>query len=133
MILDLDGFKIVNDTFGHAVGDLLLREIANRLNQVIEKRGFVARIGGDEFTLLMTNVKHISEATAMANKIIELIEKPVIIYQKEIFVSVSIGIVHYPDNGQAVETLMKRADKAMYLAKAEHKSNYKFYNSSFGD
>ncbi len=133
MILDLDGFKIVNDTFGHAVGDLLLREIALRLNQAIEKSGFVARMGGDEFTLLLSEVKHISEASDKANWIIDLLDQPVIINQQEIFVSVSIGIAQYPDNGHDVETLMRRADKAMYMAKSEHKSNFKIYNSSYED
>ncbi|MFD2679441.1 putative bifunctional diguanylate cyclase/phosphodiesterase [Bacillus seohaeanensis] len=130
MLLDLDRFKTINDTLGHSIGDLLLKKIAERLHNCIEKKDLVARMGGDEFTLLMPRVRHIHEASTMAEKIMKVLEEPVIIDKHEIFVSTSIGIVQYPTDGQEVETLMKKADIAMYRAKEKGKSTYKFYHSS---
>ena len=127
MMLDLDGFKNVNDTFGHSFGDLLLIEIGYRLNRVIENNGLVARMGGDEFTLIRTGVKDLSEAEGLAQRIMSVVEEPVIIDQHEIAISTSIGIAWYPNNGHEVETLMRRADMAMYLAKSEGKSTFRFY------
>jgi diguanylate cyclase len=133
MLLDLDRFKVINDTLGHSIGDLLLKEVAERLHRCVKEKDLVARMGGDEFTLLMTGVKHIQEASVMAERIMKILEKPVIINKHEIFVSTSIGIVQYPTDGQEVETLIKRADIAMYRAKEKGKSTFKFYNSSLDD
>ena len=127
MMLDLDGFKNVNDTFGHSFGDLLLIEIGYRLNRVIENNGLVARMGGDEFTLIRTGMKEQSEAAELAQQIMTIVEEPVLIEHQKIFISTSIGIAWYPNNGQEVETLMRRADMAMYLAKSEGKSTFRFY------
>lgn len=130
MSLDLDRFKYINDTFGHSAGDLLLKEIAKRLNKVFGNKGIVARMGGDEFTLLMTNVQSITKVLEMAQKILSIVKKPVEIKNNEILVTASIGIVQYPGDGYDSETLMIKADQAMYLAKEKGKSTYEFYSSS---
>lgn len=128
--VDLDNFKGVNDTYGHHFGDLLLIEIANRLSIVIEKKGIAARLGGDEFSLIMTGVKDsISEAKYMAEQIKMVLKEPAVIEGKEIPVSASIGIAGYPEHGNDIDTLLKNADMAMYLAKKEEKVVCKFCES----
>jgi diguanylate cyclase (GGDEF)-like protein/PAS domain S-box-containing protein len=130
MLLDLDRFKYVNDTFGHSVGDLLLKEIAHRLNNVLGNKGIVARMGGDEFTLLMPNVQSVNEVSEMAEKILSIVKKTIEINKNEIFITTSIGIVQYPVDGDDSQTLMIKADQAMYSAKEKGKSTYEFYSSS---
>lgn len=129
MFLDLDGFKDVNDALGHHTGDQLLREIAYRLNQTVRKSDTVARMGGDEFTVLLTQVEHESNITNVADKILEAVRRPVVLDGNTISITISIGIAQYPDNGKDVNTLLKSADIALYRAKESGKNNYQF--SSF--
>lgn len=120
--VDLDKFKEVNDTYGHHFGDLLLIEIANRLNAVIEDKGFAARLGGDEFSLIMTRVKDSANETKhMAEQIKTVLTEPAVIEGREIPVSASVGIASYPEHGNDIDTLMRNADMAMYLAKKKDK------------
>ncbi len=131
MFLDLDGFKEVNDAFGHQTGDQLLREIAYRLNQTVRKSDTIARMGGDEFTVLLTQVEHESNIISVADKILEAVRQPVVLDGNTISITISIGIAQYPDNGKDVNTLLKSADIALYRAKESGKNNYQF--SSFSE
>ena len=125
--LDLDRFKQVNDTLGHAIGDLLLVEVANRLKSLLNSKDIVARYGGDEFVLTLTNIHHPREAAKFAEEIIHEIEKPVKVNNQEIFISTSIGISIYPHDGDTAEELVNRADKAMYYAKQSGRNRFSFY------
>lgn len=125
--LDLDRFKQVNDSLGHEFGDLLLVEVANRLKELLSSTDIVARYGGDEFVLTLTNIQHPREAAKFAEEIIKAIEKPIKVNNQEIFVSTSIGISIYPHDGNTTEDLLNRADKAMYYVKQSGKSSFSFY------
>ena len=126
LFLDLDGFKLINDTFGHDVGDALLREAAKRIVGCVRESDTVARMGGDEFTVILSNVRTPDNIKHVANKIIEAIASPFILNGKECSVSVSIGISLHPDNGETAAQLVKIADAAMYLAKHSGKNCYRF-------
>ena len=126
LYLDLDGFKLVNDTFGHDVGDALLCEAARRIRSCVRVSDTVARMGGDEFTVILCNVKAVNSKDRVAKKIVEAISRPFMLNGKECSVSVSIGISLYPDNGETAEQLVKIADAAMYLAKHGGRNGYRF-------
>ncbi|MEA4825639.1 MAG: EAL domain-containing protein [Clostridium sp.] len=128
LFLDLDRFKLINDTFGHDVGDKLLKEISNRLGKILGKDDMACRIGGDEFTILLSNIEIIDEVTDVANKILSILQKPYVLYGQEFNVSASIGIAVYPEDGEEAELLLKKADTAMYRAKENGKNNYQFYS-----
>lgn len=123
--IDLDSFKFINDTMGHETGDLLLVEVAKIISSCIRKRDTVARFGGDEFVLLL---EHISadEAALIAQRILNEIQKPIILQGQEFFITGSVGIALYPDDGTDAEALMKNADIAMYEAKDLGKNRYVF-------
>lgn len=125
LFVDLDGFKAVNDRMGHAAGDHLLREVARRLQGLIRESDIAARMGGDEFVLLLNNLKHPSEAEAIAQKLVAALSEPVE-YGNALLsqVSASIGIALFPDNGQTGDGLINEADGAMYRAKAAGKNCY---------
>ncbi len=136
LFLDLDNFKRVNDTLGHFWGDELLKGVAERLMSVMRKSDSVARhscndlfarLGGDEFTVLLNVIKEAREASKAAQRIVELLSKPFMLDGSEIFISSSIGIAIYPDDGTDVSTLLKNADAAMYHAKEHGKNNYQYY------
>lgn len=124
--LDLDGFKNINDTLGHDTGDALLREVAKRIVACVRDSDTVARIGGDEFTVILPGVKKRNSISPVAERIVEAIATPFMLNGKNCHVSVSIGIAIYPDNGEAAEHLLKIADAAMYLAKNSGKNCYYF-------
>ncbi|OYV96586.1 MAG: hypothetical protein B7Z62_07910, partial [Deltaproteobacteria bacterium 37-65-8] len=124
--LDLDGFKIINDTFGHDVGDALLRETAKRIVACVRDSDTVARIGGDEFTVILPNVKTRNNISPVAERIVEAMATPFMLNGKNCNVTVSIGIALYPSNGETAEQLVKIADAAMYLAKNSGKNCYHF-------
>lgn len=126
LFLDLDGFKLINDTFGHDVGDVLLREAAKRIVGCVRESDTVARMGGDEFTVILSNVRTPDNIKHVANKIIEAIARPFVLNGKECSVSVSIGISLHPDNGETAAQLVKIADAAMYLAKHSGKNCCRF-------
>ncbi|MBN6185494.1 EAL domain-containing protein [Aneurinibacillus sp. BA2021] len=133
MFFDLDRFKIINDTLGHTFGDALLREVAARYSACIGEDQLVARMGGDEFTLLMCHLNGPEEAENMARQIIKVLQQPIALNGHEVFVSTSIGIALYPQDGDDADTLMRHADIAMYWAKGKGKSTYKFYTTSLVD
>lgn len=125
--LDLDRFKKINDTLGHRVGDILLVEVARRLTSILSSKGFIARYGGDEFIITLLNIAHPREAAKFADDIISIIEMPVVIDDHEIFISTSIGISVFPHDGNNVEELINRADKAMYYSKQQGRNCFSFY------
>jgi diguanylate cyclase (GGDEF)-like protein/PAS domain S-box-containing protein len=117
MLLDLDGFKNVNDTYGHEMGDLLLIEVAKRLTQAVEDQGIVSRWGGDEFTVLRTNIGNKADLTSLIERIKDVISEPIIISGKTILITASIGVSFFTDDGNTAEVLIKKADEAMYRVK----------------
>lgn len=117
MYLDLDGFKQVNDTLGHAAGDHLLKQAAARIHGLVRAIDIVGRYGGDEFVIVLKEIKTFEDSKNVARKVIEQLSLPYWYENNKIEVSASIGISHYPDNGDNYEILLKHADKAMYQAK----------------
>jgi diguanylate cyclase (GGDEF)-like protein/PAS domain S-box-containing protein len=128
LFLDLDQFKRVNDTLGHDVGDSLLKEIANRLGQNVRENDTVSRIGGDEFTILLTDINNTNDVQIVANKILLSLSRPYILNGQEINSSVSIGITLTPEDSVDSNTLMKNADLAMYRAKELGRNNFQFFS-----
>ncbi|ACM21917.1 response receiver sensor diguanylate cyclase/phosphodiesterase, GAF and PAS domain-containing [Geotalea daltonii FRC-32] len=128
MFLDLDRFKSINDSLGHAAGDKLLQLISGRLKECVRETDTVARIGGDEYNILITQMAHPEDATAIANKILSSMNKPFAIDGHQLHVTISIGISLYPTDGEDAETLLKNADIALYHAKEQGRNNYQFYN-----
>jgi diguanylate cyclase (GGDEF)-like protein/PAS domain S-box-containing protein len=127
MFLDLDSFKVVNDTLGHAVGDELLRVVSERLKEVLRQSDTVARLGGDEFVIL-TSGANPEYAAHVAQKILDALHEPVILAGEQVTVSGSIGISLFPDHGADRHLLMRAADIAMYAAKAAGRNRYHFYS-----
>ena len=127
MFLDLDGFKHINDSLGHAIGDKLLQSVADRLSACVRKSDTVSRQGGDEFVILLPEVAHAADAAISAAKIISELKEPLNIGEQSLRVTVSIGISTYPDNGEDAETLIKNADTAMYQAKENGRQSYQFF------
>jgi diguanylate cyclase (GGDEF)-like protein/PAS domain S-box-containing protein len=128
LFMDLDRFKIINDTMGHDAGDELLQEIAARLKNTLRAVDVTARLGGDEFVILIDEVSDINNVATVAHKILNSIIKPLIIMGQECRVTASIGISIYPKDAEDEQSLMKNADMAMYLAKEGGKNNYQFYS-----
>ncbi|MFC5302926.1 putative bifunctional diguanylate cyclase/phosphodiesterase [Azospira restricta] len=128
MFLDLDRFKQINDTFGHDAGDLLLKEVAARLRQCVRGTDTVARLAGDEFTVLLPEISEESDAQAVATKILAAMQVPIDIGPESRVVTTSIGIAMYPRDGRDVDTLMKRADAAMYSVKGSGRASVAFFS-----
>jgi diguanylate cyclase (GGDEF)-like protein/PAS domain S-box-containing protein len=126
LFLDIDRFKEINDTLGHLVGDRVLQAVAERLKLYVRDVDTIARLGGDEYTLILEEITEVSQAEAVAEKILSGLPEPLILEGREIFVSASIGITLYPRDAQDIEDLMKRADVAMYQAKHEGRNTYVF-------
>lgn len=129
MFLDLDHFKDINDSLGHAVGDQLLQSVAQRLVASVRNSDTVCRQGGDEFVILLADVEHAENAALSAQKILATLAVPHLIDRLELYVSVSIGISIYPDDGSDADALIKNADIAMYHAKEGGRNNYRFFES----
>ncbi|OGP53331.1 MAG: hypothetical protein A2Y65_05420 [Deltaproteobacteria bacterium RBG_13_52_11] len=127
MLLDLDYFKDVNDSLGHSGGDQLLRAIGNRLRGLLRRDDTVARVGGDEFLLLLSEIARIKDATTIVQKIMEAFRKPFIFDDHELPITTSIGVAIYPNDGDDADTLMKHADIAMYRAKDKGRDTYQRY------
>lgn len=127
MLLDLNRFKIINDTLGHDLGDLLLKEVALRFSTRMRGGDTLARWGGDEFAFLLPNLVHPEEAAEVAASILDVLSQPFLIADKEIFVSASIGITLYPTDDQTREGLLQNAEVAMYRAKEHGESAYQFF------
>lgn len=129
MFLDLDRFKNINDTLGHMIGDELLQQVSNRLQDCIRAGDTLARFGGDEFTLMLPKLQNSrSDASKLAEKITEALKKPFNIDGHELYVSASIGIALYPQDGVNIDSLIKHADVAMYHVKGLGKNGYQFYS-----
>ena len=129
--IDLDGFKPINDTLGHAVGDLLLKAVAQRLCTSLREYDLVARLGGDEFVVLLSDIKYQSQIADIADKLIKTVGAPYLnLGGHEVGTSLSIGIALYPDDGHTVDELLSKADAAMYAAKKAGKGAYRFHDSS---
>jgi diguanylate cyclase (GGDEF)-like protein/PAS domain S-box-containing protein len=124
LYLDLDGFKQVNDTWGHDVGDLLLKAAAGRITNCVRSSDLVARLGGDEFTVILPGIKQADDVAIVAQKILQTLSQPFMLEGREISVTVSIGSSIYPDDGQTQEVLLKKADLAMFSAKRLGRDRY---------
>jgi diguanylate cyclase (GGDEF)-like protein/PAS domain S-box-containing protein len=127
MFVDLDGFKLVNDTLGHDIGDLLLQEVSERLCGCVRDGDTVARLGGDEFTIIMPNMIKPKQAAMVADRVIDSLQKLFVLKGHEVSISGSIGVTIYPDDAETAVELLKNADSAMYLAKDQGKSCYQFF------
>ena len=126
LFLDLDNFKPVNDAMGHMVGDQILKQMSSRMISCLRKTDSVARFGGDEFAIVMTDVKNTNDAANMAQNLNKALSKPISLGSKETSLGASIGISLYPDHAQASEALLSLADEAMYVAKKKGKNSYHF-------
>ncbi len=128
LFMDLDGFKQVNDEFGHHVGDILLKTVAERLTDNARDMDTVARVGGDEFIFILNNIDHPENAVLVANKILDSLARPFVINDNSCSVGCSIGISIFPDDTSITETLVIMADDAMYLSKKSGRNQYQFFN-----
>ncbi len=133
LFIDLDGFKKVNDAFGHAAGDALLKEVAVRLNGSCREEDSVGRWGGDEFVVLLEKLDGRDGVTARAVKLLQLLALPFRVFGQEVYVTASIGISLFPRDADDVAGLFKRADAAMYRAKQDGSNNFKFYSRHMND
>jgi diguanylate cyclase (GGDEF)-like protein len=130
LFVDLDRFKNINDTLGHAAGDLLLQEVGKRIKSSLRESDTVARLGGDEFVVLLPNIVSGADVATVAQKILGVISKSFTALEQEFHVTASIGVSMYPTDGDDERTLMKNADIAMYQAKEEGKNNFQFYSEA---
>lgn len=130
LFLDLDHFKRINDTLGHDVGDQLLKIVANRLQSALRHCDSICRLGGDEFVVLSDMVNDQNDATIIAEKIHGVLKEPLVLKNKEVFITTSIGISMYPADGDDADTLIKNADAAMYQSKDGGRDDYRFYSSN---
>jgi diguanylate cyclase (GGDEF)-like protein/PAS domain S-box-containing protein len=125
---DLDGFKKINDTYGHEIGDQLLKRVGQRIGCIFEEKGFIGRLGGDEFAVILPNIKDSKFLFGLADSLIHEINRPFHVENYEITISASVGISMYPKDGKTIKTLLKNADIAMYQAKREGKNHYQLYS-----
>lgn len=130
MFMDLDGFKTINDTLGHEVGDRLLIELSRQMSNCLRKEDMLARMGGDEFTILLSELKHKDDASRVADKLIKTVNRPVQIGKFTCHVGISIGISLYPADSESADTLLRQADDAMYEAKNAGKNTFRYYSQS---
>jgi diguanylate cyclase (GGDEF)-like protein/PAS domain S-box-containing protein len=126
--LDLDGFKPINDSHGHEIGDLVLVEITRRIKQVIREDDTVARLGGDEFVVLLVGLTRPEECAGSLHRLLQSISQPISIQQQTIQISASIGVAMYPEDNQDPDTLLRHADQAMYVAKQAGKNQYHLFD-----
>ena len=127
LFLDIDRFKVINDSLGHSIGDELLRRVAERVGGCIRQEDTIARLGGDEFTVLLPGIAKDEDAGTIANKILEAVRLPFFIEHRELFITTSVGVTVYPNDGADAETLVRNADTAMYRAKEQGRDNYQLY------
>lgn len=126
MFFDLDGFKQVNDKFGHSAGDVLLQMVSARLKDCLREADTLARVGGDEFMLLLPGTSDVDEVKKIADKVLYEINRPYVLSGHKLALSASIGVALYPDNGETFDTLINAADRAMYHIKHRNKNGYVF-------
>ncbi|MDH4135062.1 MAG: diguanylate cyclase, partial [Gammaproteobacteria bacterium] len=127
LFLDMDRFKVINDTLGHGAGDELLKQMANRLTACVREGDTVARLGGDEFAIVLNDIATREDVTHTAQKVLDSVRNHFVLEGRELFVTTSIGISVYPADGEDGQVLLKRADVAMYNAKSIGKNNFQFY------
>jgi diguanylate cyclase (GGDEF)-like protein/PAS domain S-box-containing protein len=127
VFIDLDRFKVINDTFGHNTGDMFLRAVSERLKGIVREVDTVSRPGGDEFLLLFPDIAHIEAVTSIIKKIINKLSEVFTLSDKELYITASIGVSVFPENGNDAESIVKQADTAMYYAKEQGRNNYQFY------
>jgi diguanylate cyclase (GGDEF)-like protein len=128
LFIDFDGFKKINDTLGHSIGDALLEAVGARLKSCLRQEDTVARLGGDEFVLILPEINSRDAAGILASKLLKAIRPAFMIEDKEVKITLSIGISLFPDNEDTVKILIKRADEALYLAKNSGRDCYRFYS-----
>jgi diguanylate cyclase (GGDEF)-like protein/PAS domain S-box-containing protein len=133
MFVDLDRFKLVNDTLGHVKGDELLQQVSLRLKECLRRGDTLARQGGDEFTIVLPELRDRDDATAIADKFLECLQRPFDLDGYEVHISASIGIAIYPGDGESIDELLRHADIAMYQVKALGKNGHSFYHNSMLD
>jgi diguanylate cyclase (GGDEF)-like protein/PAS domain S-box-containing protein len=133
MFVDLDRFKLVNDTLGHVKGDELLQQVATRLKDCLRRGDTLARQGGDEFTIVLPELRDRQDAKAIADKFLESLQRPFDLDGHEVHISASIGIAVYPTDGETIDELLRHADIAMYQVKALGKNGHSFYHNSMLD
>ncbi|MBI3593597.1 MAG: EAL domain-containing protein [Nitrospirae bacterium] len=133
LFLDLDRFKNINDTFGHTFGDLLLKAVAERLRKCIRDGDTVARLGGDEFVIILDDLATPNHTLFIAEKILSGLSKPFVLQDRELYITTSIGIAIYPNDGDHYEMLIRNADTAMYRAKEQGKNNYQIYSPELNE
>jgi diguanylate cyclase (GGDEF)-like protein len=130
LFLDVDHFKHINDSLGHAMGDHLLKSIAQRLVGCVRSSDTVSRQGGDEFVILLSEVTHAEDAGVAADKILTAVSEPHRIDRQDVHITVSVGICVYPEDGADAETLLKNADLALLHAKTHGRGNHRFFRSA---
>ena len=130
LFIDLDHFKEINDSLGHDIGDDILKIVTSRFKETTRDENIVARLGGDEFTIIVEDLVQIQDASLIASKLLEVLSKAMNVNDNTLYVSSSIGISIYPDDGVSTQNLLKFADSAMYKAKDEGRNNYQYYNST---
>jgi diguanylate cyclase (GGDEF)-like protein len=133
LFMDLDQFKSINDSLGHDSGDELLKAVSQRLTACVREADTLARLGGDEFILVLSDIDEPGSAAAQAQKLIDTIERPILVEGRELKTSASVGISIFPDDGRERGVLMKNADIAMYHAKSAGRGNYQFFNASMNE
>jgi diguanylate cyclase (GGDEF)-like protein/PAS domain S-box-containing protein len=133
LFVDLDRFKGVNDSLGHAVGDELLQQVAGRLRDCLRETDTVARFGGDEFVVMLEGVRHANDAAQVAKKLIADLERPFALVGREVFIGASVGITLYPDDSQDADNMLRNADMAMYRAKDAGRNTYQFFTLTMNE
>jgi diguanylate cyclase (GGDEF)-like protein len=133
LFVDVDHFKKINDSFGHTIGDIFLRQLADRLREAVRREDTVARLGGDEFLVILPAVHARSDAVAVARKIIDDVAAPFLLEGQEAFVSVSIGVSIAPDDAEEAEVIMRNADSAMYQAKEKGRGTFGFFTQELDE
>ena len=129
LFLDIDHFKNINDTLGHAVGDRILEEVAGRLTASCRRTDTIARLGGDEYTLILEGLQDPAQAAVVAQELLDAFQRPFQVNGREVFCTVSVGITMYPTDADNIEDLLKNADAAMYRAKEQGRNNYQFFTT----
>lgn len=133
LLIDLDRFKVINDSLGHTAGDRLILELSQRIHATVRKNDTVARLGGDEFLVLLPVVESTADAIEVAEKILEVFTQPCVVGGKELYSSASIGISFYPSDGETTDTVLQHAESAMYGAKKRGGMCYELFNSALND
>lgn len=129
IMMDIDGFKPVNDVYGHSFGDLLLKEFSGRLTETVGEGGLVARLGGDEFAIVTGILAHKDAAAGIARRVLNRVQEPFLIGARQVTVGSGIGIAVFPDNGYSIVELLRRADVALYRAKTSGRSTFRFFET----